>query len=207
MYLLLAPNAPDAKEVNALIGKLTAMTTILHLKSAAPSSSTSLDLGSAYILLDGEIVKRASDPAAVSTANEPMIDLDSPPRDVTVDVVTAITFATQRCDFYHHGRAYDCQINGAPRVDGSLVIDSNMSTPMNVWEVGKPKVDLVGKRTKITPGKHRFMVLDRNLECTMFTIDIPAGNDIAYVFLHAEITDYRERCRDIDIVQRRLQFK
>lgn len=207
MYLLLAPTAPDVKEVNDLVAKLTAMPGILHLKSPAPAVTTSIDLSSAYILIDGEIAKRAGEPAAVNPdSNEPMIDLDMPRRTVTIDVVAPLTYDKEKCEYKPREAKSECMTSAPPRVDGALVIQSNDSD-MDAHEVGKPKPELLGKRSKLSPGKHKLIVTDGAVECGLITVDVPANNDVAYVYLRAEKQDYLYRCRDYDVVQRRLTFK
>ncbi|HEY4057459.1 MAG TPA: hypothetical protein VGM39_12665 [Kofleriaceae bacterium] len=206
LYLLLSPDASDLKEVNATIAQLQATTTILHVDSQPPSDMTSMDLGTAYILFDGNIVKRAGVPVAEDTGGEPMLDLDAPQHAITIDTVTALSFDTRVCTYNHRDTKRACRVSSPPRVDGSITISSNEHT-IGVFEVGKPATKMIGRRTKLSPGKHTFMVSDRDIECQTFTVDVPANHDIAYVFVRAETAEYRERCRSIEIVQHRLVFK
>ncbi|HEY4179614.1 MAG TPA: hypothetical protein VGM90_22390 [Kofleriaceae bacterium] len=206
MYLLLAPNAADAKEVTALITKLVATPIVLRVLTSPLSSAESLDLGRAYILFDGDVVKRGDQPVALGEHNEPMIDLDAPSRDLVLDVVTPLSFKRRVCDFERRRDKHECLIAGKPREDGSVVIDTN-ARELGVEEPGYRAPSIIGKRTKLAPGKHRLMITDRNIECQTLTIDVPTNNDVAFVFLRAEKTDFRERCRDIEVIQRRLTFK
>lgn len=207
IFLALNTNAKDAKEVEAVIAKLWATPAVLELRSTPPSDPNSVDLESAYVLVNGEIVKKAGEPAAFDPrTSAPRIELQVPAGvEQTIDVITPLSFGSVRCRL-PPGEKRDCDIRMEPRIDGSLVVSSNDERRDLQVQIAVQK--RVGReRVKVAPGKQTFELRDHNLECAArVTVDVPKGTDVAYVFLDGHPTWFYQRCRPIKVKQHRLTF-
>ncbi|MGE3763856.1 MAG: tetratricopeptide repeat protein [Kofleriaceae bacterium] len=208
IFLALSPSSKDAKDVEVLIAKMWATPAVLELESGPPSDPRSVDLASAYVLVNGEIVKRAGEPAGFDPrTNAPRVELQVPAGlEQTVDVITPLSFGSVRCRL-PPGEKRDCDIRMEPRIDGSLVVSSNDERGDVDLRIA-PKQDVSRGRVKVPAGRQRFEVRDRSLECpTSVTVDVPKGNDVAYVFIEAQGTWFYQRCRAYKVKQHKLTFK
>lgn len=207
IFLALSPNAKENKEVEALIAKLWATPAVLELESSPPSDPNSVDLASAYILVNGEIVKKAGEPAGFDPrTNAPRVELSVPAGlEQTVDVITPLSFASVRCKL-PPGEKRDCDIRMPPRIDGSLVVSSNDERRDLELQID-PKKEVGRDRVKVPTGRQKFEVRDHALECaTGVTVDVPKGTDVAYVFLDGQPTWFYQRCRTYKVKQHKLTF-
>lgn len=207
-YLLLAPKASDATDVNALIAKLTATPAVLTVKSFRRSMTAAIDLKTAYILLNGEIAKPAGEVVATTESGEPTIELPSPAPLVSVDVVSPLSYGTRTLSRLAPGLPHEVLVSAPPRTDGNVVIANHSDSVRVVSPVpgpdGKPRA-LEG-RIVLAKGKVTLSVWDLAKECSLLTIDAPSNDDVLYVYVEAEATRYASRCRRIVIKQRRLKF-
>jgi hypothetical protein len=207
IFLALGPPAKEAKAVEATIAKLWATPAVLELRSTAPSDPESVDLASAYVLVNGEIVKKAGEPAAFDPHdNKPRIELSVPAGPIqTVDVITPLSFNSVRCRL-PPGRKSSCEIRMEPRIDGSLVVSTNGDRRDMELQLAWQKRVSKG-RVKAPAGKQKLEVRDNNLECgSGVTVDVPKGNDVAYVFIEGQPTSFYQRCRTFKVKQHKLTF-
>lgn len=208
IFLALSPASKETKEVEGTIAKLWATPAVLVLESTPPSDPNSVDLESAYVLVNGEIVKRAGEPAGFDPrTNAPRVELQVPAgTQQTVDVITSLSFASVRCNL-PPGEKRDCDIRMDPRIDGALVVSTNDERHDLELRIA-PKNEVSKGRVKVAPGKQTFDVRDHNLECAgTVTVDVPKGTDVAYVFLDGEATWFYQRCRAFRAKQHKLVFK
>jgi hypothetical protein len=208
IFLALSTPSKETKEVEATIAKLWATPAVLELKSTAPSDPRSVDLESAYVMVNGEIVKRAGEPAAFDPhTNAPRIELSVPAGvEQTIDVITPLSFGSVRCRL-PPGEKRDCEITMQPRIDGSLVVDSNDERHDLELRIAF-KNEVSNGRVKAPAGKQTFDIRDHNLECAgTVTVDVPKGTDVAYVFIEGQPTWFYQRCRAFKTKQHKLIFK
>lgn len=207
IFLALSSNAKENKAVEVLIEKLWATPAVLELESSPPSDPSSVDLASAYVLVNGQIVKRAGEPAGFDPrTNAPRVELQVPSgHDVAVDVITPLSFGSVRCRL-PPGEKQRCHIRMDPRIDGALVVSTNDVRRDLELQLGEKK-EVAQGRVKVPAGRQTFELRDRNLECpTPVTVDVPKGNDVAYVFVEARATWVYQRCRVYRIKQHKLPF-
>ncbi len=206
IYLALGPPAKEVKEVEALIEKLWATPAVMELISTAPSDPESVDLESAYVLVNGVIVKKAGEPAGFDSRDRPRVELSVPAGLAqTIDVVTPLSYNSVRCSL-PPGKKSKCEIRVKPRIDGSLVVStSEHRRRLQVSIDVQNRVD--HERVNVPPGRHRFEVRDNNLECAGgVTVDVPKGTDVAYVFIDGPPTSFYQRCRPFKVKQYKLTF-
>jgi tetratricopeptide (TPR) repeat protein len=204
-YLALAPAADDRKDVEALIDKLAKMPGTLHLLTAAASDPNAVDWKSAYVIVGGEIKLK---PGA---APQPQKDyggqigfaIPMPAGAYVVDVVTPITHGHQTCRVEVGGKSA-CRITAKPRTDGRLVVNASVRN-LTVRDDPKARGSITGQRIELPPGKRKLLVRDRSFECRPIAIELPAGGDVQYVFVSTAEFEF-ERCRALDVKQRRLVF-
>lgn len=195
-YLVLAPNATDRKQVEATIEKLHKTRGTLILTTRPASDPQSVDLLKGYIFVDGVQVMKPH-------AQKGSIEVEVDPGEHTVDIVTSLTFGTTECRVDPNERR-DCMLYAKPRIDGHLVVSTGERQLRLQTDVrGKTIND---ERLDLPAGKKLLLVRDRSFECSPVNVDVPSGNDIAYVFLTS--TEYEfERCRQLDVKQQRLRFE
>ena len=205
-YLVLAPAAPDRASVERAIAQLLTGATVVTVTTVDASSPTAVSFKSSYVLIDGVIVKQPGvapdDPAA------PKLNFDVAPGRHFVEVVSDVTYGSQTCDVKPGARS-TCMLTAPPRVDGTIVISGDQA--LSVWLTApKPRErrpdDQIGHRVTLPTGKRRVLVRDRDYECPPVTVDIPGGNDLAYVNLTSSEPDELHRCRTITIKRLRLKF-
>lgn len=202
-YLALSPAAPDRANVEALVAKLEKVPTTLHIMMGAASQVDAIDLRTAYILIDGRIeAKPGTEPRKLPNGDF-AITFEVPPGEHVVDVVTAITYGSDRCG-KGPGENDRCHVRAAPRIDGQLVISAR---DRQIEVRARPRESsYTYQRIDLAPGRRKLLVDDRNFECAPLVVDVPRGDDVAYVFL--DTREYRfERCRKLDVVRQRLPFK
>ena len=207
IFLALSPPSKETKDAEVLIAKLWATPAVLELESSPPSDPNSVDLASAYVLVNGEIVKRAGEPAGFDPrTNAPRIEIQvAAGLEQTIDVITPLSFGSVRCKL-PPGEKNDCDIRMEPRIDGSLVVSTNDERRDLELVIG-PKKEVSRDRVKAPVGKQKFEVRDHNLECaTGVTVDVPKGTDVAYVFIDGQPTSFYQRCRTYKVKQHKLTF-
>lgn len=202
-YLALAPNAPDRRDVEALLDKLARTPGTLVLETGQSSDPNAIDFKSAYILVDGEIRVRPGTAPKLDRNGRPIVELEVRAGERVVEIVTSLTFASRRCKVVPNGRE-DCFFSAKPRIDGRVVIGD----AARFGVTAAPKGDsLAGERFELAPGRHRLLVRDRWFECPPLVLDVPGGNDeVAYVRLATDEWEGFGRCRKLDIKQHRLRF-
>lgn len=201
-YLALAPQARDRPAVEAMVAKLEKTPTTIHIKMGDTHRVDSIDLRTAYILIDGKIeAKPGTEPRKLPNGDF-AITFDVPPGEHVIDVITAITYGTDRCGS-GPGEADYCTVTARPRIDGQLVLSAR-DRRIEILDTPKARSSTYN-RVDLRPGRHRLLVRDRRFECAPLVVDVPRGDDVAYVFLNT--TEYEfERCRKLDVVRQRLPF-
>lgn len=206
MYLSVAQTASDRTQVEAVIEKLGKTPGMLWVSSLAPSDMQSIDLTSAYILVDGEIKKQPGVETHAGPYNyNEGFGIDLVAGEHVVDVVTAVSYGSETCTF-GAGENHQCRVKAPPRTDGSVVFSSNEgSIEVCLPAKGKRREEKRAVRFMLPPGRQRLDVRDRSFECAPIYVDVPKG-DIAYVFVSTTEHDRLERCRSLKIVQHKLHF-
>jgi tetratricopeptide (TPR) repeat protein len=202
-YLAMSPHAKDRREVEALIDQLAKTPGTLVIVSSRPSDPRSIDLATAFVLVDGKLLRRPGPITNVKPRNEPGIALQVPPGEHVVDVVTSLTYAFRDCDV-GPGEQRICELEAEPRIDGTVVI-SGSNRQLDILTAARGK-DLLYKRAELAPGKHRLHVKDRQYGCAPLAIDVAGGNTVTYAFVGTNEYEFK-RCRKLDIQQHRLQFE
>lgn len=203
-YLAMAPDAKDRRQVEAVIDQLAKTPGTLVIVSSEPSDPQSIDLATAYVLVDGKLLRRPGPLAPVGPRKSPGVSLQVPPGEHVVDVVTALTYARRDCDVGPGEQRY-CELEADPRIDGNVVISaSNRQLDILTERRGN---DLIYKRVELSPGKHRLLVKDRSYWCAPLALDVAdGGNTVTYAFVGTTEHDFK-RCRKLDIERHRLQFE
>ena len=195
-YLVLAPVATDKKQVEATLDKLKKTRGTLILVSPPASDPNSVDLLKAYVLVDGVQVMKPH-------AQKGSIEVEVDPGEHTIDIVTSLTFGTTHCKVGPTERE-DCYVRAKPRIDGHVVVSVGDRGMYALTEPRGKRYD--NERFELPAGKRLLLVRDRSFECPAVTVEVPAGNDIAYLWLST--ADYEfERCRVLDVKQLRLRFE
>ena len=202
MYLALSPQAPDRAAVEAVVAKLEQTPTTLHIKMGSSQDVESIDLRTAYILVDGKVQTRPGTEPRRLPDGDFAITLDVPPGKHIVDVVTAITYGSVRCG-RGPGEKDFCTLRARPRLDGQIVLSARDSS---IQVLARPRErSLTYQRAELAPGRHKLLVQDRDYECPALVVEVPRGDDVAYVFV--DTREYKfERCRKLELVRQRLTF-
>lgn len=197
MYLVLAPNAADAKAVRAKINELAkrpATLTVLIREGIDPKD--------AYVILDGAIIKKPGELVRrgdkkltfdVSVAGgkhslELFTVLGSGMEDVTVTPGQKVT-----------KELFDTGMTG-----GNIAVMAEYP-----FSMGKA-YDGHGRFT--APAGKQLMKLEfGERECPPVTVDIPSNDDVAYVYIKplepdVSLGSSAWHCRKHEIIQRRLKF-
>lgn len=204
-YLAIAPNAPDKKDVEATIAKLQATPGMLWVSSTPPSDSRSIDLTSAYILVDGEVKKQPGvEIHAGPYGYREGWGIDLRGGDHVVDVVTSVSYGGEECKF-GPAENHECTVTAPPRTDGAVVFNSS-DRGLEVRLPGKGRREQREVRFELPAGKQRLLLRDRSFECPSIPIDVPKGGDVVYVFVSTTQYDRLERCRDVTVTTKKLHF-
>lgn len=205
IYLAMSPHAADRATVEATIEKMASTPGRLFVKTSGATDPESIDLKTAYVIVDGTIVIKpgtAPEPRP-EIGNQEALAIDVGPGDHDVDVVTPLTHAWRLCKVDPGGRGF-CQVTAKPRIDGHLVV-SGVSRSLSF----KPAIgdeSIANKRVELPAGKLRLLVRDHSYECAPITVDVPGGNDVAYVYAASDDVDGVPRCRKLDYTRHRLSF-
>jgi len=195
-YLVLAPNAPDRKQVDATLDKLVKTRGTLILVSPPASDPNAVDLLKAYILVDGVLVMKPH-------AQKGSIEVEVDAGEHTIDVVTSLTYGTSTCRVGPTER-YDCYVRAKPRIDGHVVVSIG---DRGISALTEPRGKrLADERFDLPAGRRMLLVRDRSYECPVVTLDVPSGNDIAYVYISSSEYEF-ERCRQLEVKPLRLRFE
>jgi tetratricopeptide (TPR) repeat protein len=204
-YLVMAPEAKDRADVEALLEQLAKTPGTLLVFTTEASNRDSVDIAAGIVLVDGEIKRQPSPmPEPPHPNMRRQLSIQVPPGKHVVDLVTPITYATDDCEVDPGGNAY-CELRAEPRIDGNTVISAS-DRMLDVKQSRRDK-DLVYKRVELPTGKQRLIVKDRSFGCPPLALDVAAdANTITYAFV--KTTEYEfKRCRTLDIKQHRLQFE
>jgi hypothetical protein len=202
-YLVMAPEAKDRAEVEALLEQLAKTPGTLAIFTTDVGDRDSVDLAAGIVLVDGEIKRRPGPVSEGKPRARLEIQLQIAPGKHVVDFVTPITYATEDCDV-DPGETSFCELRAEPRIDGNTVI-SAIDRAIDVKQSSRDK-DLVYKRSELPNGKQRLIVKDRGFGCAPLALDVaPGANAITYAFLNTSEYEFK-RCRALDIKQHRLQF-
>lgn len=204
-YLVLAPRAPDRAEVEALIQALGRTPGWLFVYTSPPSDPQAIDLAGAYVLVDGDVVRKPGPLAKpkVVKNRDPVIELQLPPGEHVIDVVTSLTYDAETCKVLPGGETH-CHVRAAPRIDGTAVI-SAVDRDFRVTRERDGR-SLIQTRAELPAGKQRYMLQDRRYECGPVALDVRGGNTLAYVFVASAERDYVKRCRAYQLKTHALTF-
>ena len=198
MYLEMAPAAPDRAQVDARITEL-----IAQKRPRKLVVGRDLELADAYVIVDGDIV------AKPGQIRDGTLELSYGRGRHWVAVVTPISFGASPFGTIGEYDRDERQVivNGQNRADGNMLalLDFDYTAELD----GKP-VSHEGVRMTATPGAHWLKVRDRKHECPAVKLDLPAGEDVQFVFVApTEWLDHHdvERCRAYGPKQLRLRFK
>ncbi len=204
-YLLIAPTAADKQQVEALLDRLQKTPGMLWVTTAPASDPSSIDLTSAYIIVDGEIKKQPGvEIHAGPYGYREGFGIDLRGGKHIVDVVTAVSFGSQDCKF-GPGENTQCTVTAPPRTDGLVVFNSS-EKPIEVRMPGKARSNRREIRFELPAGKQRLLLRDRSFECRTIPVEVPRGADVAYVYVATTEHDRLERCRAMTVTQHRLHF-
>ena len=201
-YLAMDPVAKDKAQVEKTLETLYQTPGTLFITTLDTTSPESLDLPSAYVLVDGDLKKKPGPVEMHKLRNIPVIALSVPPGEHVVDLVTPLTYATRECEV-GPGEQTFCELSAQPRIDGNVVISAT-SRQIEVKQDRQNK-RLTYQRFELPVGGHRLIVTDRNYGCAPITVK-PTPNAVAYSFLKATEYDRLKRCRTLDVKQLQLPF-
>jgi len=206
LYLALSPEAADRTAVRALIGELTARRGTLWIHEPAKEASV-LDLGAAYVIVNGEIVSRPG--TLKGSAKQQGVKHPVLRGYYHVDVISPVTY--DDVDFrLDYGEDRELETSARKPLVGNIfgrVSDAD-DIDLTLNGVG---LDRSSTRIQVKPGKHWIKVHDRGFECTPIEIDAPKGENVLYIrVVPTEILDAPregpERCRKLSIVKHVLKF-
>lgn len=197
LYLDLAPGASDRASVEQ---RMTAI--LAKKKTITLDASHGLDLAESYVLVDGEIVAR---PGQISDGK---LAITYARGHHWAVVVSPISFGAgsfgARSDYDDRGEPI--HIHGAPRADGNFLamLDYGMD-----GELEGKRVNDEGIRIAAPPGAHWLKLRDHDHECRPVRVDLPAGEDTAFVLVvpNEIVSSEVKRCRTLLVKQHRLVFK
>lgn len=201
-YLAMDPEAKDKAQVEKTLEALYQTPGTLFITTLDATSPESLDLPSAYALVDGELKKKPGPVEMHKLRNIPVIALTVPPGEHVVDLVTPLTYATRACEV-GPGEQHFCELRAQPRIDGNVVISAT-TRRIEVKQDHRGK-DLTYQRFELPAGGHRLLVTDRDYGCAPITVK-PGVNAVAYSFLRTIQYDRLKRCRALDLKQLQLPF-
>jgi hypothetical protein len=208
VYLALAPTADDRKQIEALIVELATRPQPVELWWDAKDPVDAPAVEDAYVLLDGDIVFKPGEAKAVDRGAHRAVLVKAPPGPHTIDVVTAISFATLAIEVPVE-RDPGHQLRLPSRVDGAMIISA--PHPLGVTFRTKP-LAVGGERLPAPSGVHLLAVHDSTYECPPVPITVPSNGEVAYTHVMAlelpklPVLHRPERCRKLAVKQRRLAF-
>jgi tetratricopeptide (TPR) repeat protein len=205
LYLALAPQASDRKEVEATIDKLVHTPGTIQIVTGDARDPDAVDLKTAYVIVDGEIKVKPGTTASPTphSGTVPTIEIAVPRGRHVVDIVTPITYSNHSCDV-DPGEYQRCHVKAPPRIDGAIVVGS-IDRQLGIRTDPRGKLRS-RERFELAAGHYKLQVRDRRYECAPIVVDVPSGDDITYVFVSSNDYDGVERCRTLDIKQHRLHF-
>ena len=206
MYLAMLPAAPDRAYVEQIIDKLVHLPGTLFLTTPPKSDPESVAWKEFYILVDGEIKIRPGTDARIEPGSNKraVVKLEIPGGKHAIDLVSSISYAHAECKVTG-GDHEDCQVRVKPRIDGHLVVrasDNRLGLHLTTKDRG-----FNDDRIEVAAGRQRLMIRDRSFECQTVTIDVPGdANDVAYLWIGTTEWEGFERCRVLDVKQKKLHF-
>lgn len=202
LYLAMAPDAKDRRDVEALVEQLARTPGKLVVITSGAADPNAVDLAAAYLFVDGKLARRPGPIGNVPHRGMPGTVLEVPPGERIVDAVTALSYAWRRCEV-GPGEQRECDLRAEPRIDGNVVI-SAASRQIDVLPDRRSK-SLVYRRSELPTGRHRLLVRDRRFGCAPLALEVPGGDTVTYAFLGTSEYEYK-RCRALDIERHQLQF-
>jgi tetratricopeptide (TPR) repeat protein len=207
-YLAISPEAADRRTVETLIDKLARTPGSVFIMSSRPSDPKSIDLSTAYVLIQGKIVVKpgAKLVQAVDAGDTPGIELTLAPGRWELDVVTPLTYGNTTCHVSPGERSL-CSVSAPPRIDGAVIVSgTNRNTLIAIDRKNRVGDTLMYSRFVRKPGRTKLHVRDGPYECAALVLDVPAGGDVLYVFLAEREPNRVDRCRTHEITKQRLHF-
>lgn len=201
-YLAMDPAAKDKAQVEKTLETLYQTPGTLFITTLDTTNPESLDLPSAYVLVDGELKKKPGPVETHKIRNMPVITLTVPPGEHVIDLVTPLTYATRECEV-GPGEQTFCELHAPPRIDGNVVISAT-TRRIEAQQDSRGK-NLTYQRFELPAGGHRLIVTDRDYGCAPLAVK-PTTNAVAYTFLRTAEYDRLKRCRTLDIKQLQLPF-
>jgi len=197
-YLEMDPAAKDRTQVEKLIAELDAIpgTVVIDVEES-----------DALVFVDGQPLQRTKDP------KKPFV-LDLAAGDHVVDVITAISHATETCQAYHGSRR-TCRMRLKPRQDGNVVISGPPTmSRATIGRSGEPTIRYKA-RFALEPGPHEIWASSpRDRTCKPMKIDVAKGDSVV-TYVWAELPakwpdlrgpDGKRTCVDVKYRQRVLRF-
>jgi hypothetical protein len=205
MYLALAPNAPDRKQVLDTLAALRARPSTVWIHARNEADPAALDLSVAYILVDGDIISR---PGTIKRGGGSKQGIQAKVGfgAHTIDVVTAVT-SFHRSVTTTYGDALDVDVYGRPKRESNVVLHA----PKFTVAVPGVEINSYGSRFAVPPGRRRVKLQDREFECAPIELDVPSGDSVLYLRvapteLQTLRYDNPERCRTLSVTKRVLAF-
>jgi tetratricopeptide (TPR) repeat protein len=197
LYLDLAPTATDRASVEQRITAILA-----KKKTVTLEASHGIELAESYVLIDGEIVAR---PGQLASGK---LDVTYARGHHWAVVVSPTSYGASsfgaRSDYEDRGEPI--HIHGEPRGDGNFMamLDYGIEGDLDKKHVGHD-----GVRLSAPAGPHWLKLHDHDHECRPVRVELPPGDDTAFVLVmpneivNAEV----KRCRTLLVKQQRLVFK
>lgn len=204
LYLAMAPQASDQQQVRAVLTSLETRPVTIEIKST-DGARERIDLTTAYILVDGDIISRPGGKA-------PFVVKLSPGRH-RIDVVTAITSSNVELELEPGQPDDELRIKATPRRDGNVIYSARTSITAFINTKGAAEKRVTsGAEVSLPPGTHRIGLATR-YECPPIAVTVPKGDDLAYVYAEelqalppVVASSFPTRCRKLVIKQHKLTF-
>jgi hypothetical protein len=200
LYLTLSPKATDRAKVKKLITALESRPTTFEITGDGHDGS--VDLRTAYVIIDGAIVKKPGGSR---------VDIKLAPGFHTIDIVTPTGVASDEVDVRRTGGSKPYQVKEPSAAEGNAVV----STSVVEAAFANDRVDRTAKRIAMPVGKQLVAVYDGRRECAPITADIKRGKTVTYVHVALATADQSPRgsmkfpthCRKLRVTQHALTFK
>ncbi len=200
LYLTLSPKATDRAKVRKRITSLESRPTTFEI--SGDGSDGGVDLRTAYVIIDGAIVKKPGGSR---------VDINLTPGFHTIDIVTPTGIASDEVEVRRTGGSKPYQVVAPPAADGNAVI----STSIVEAAFAKERIERTAKRLAMPAGKQLVAVYDNRSECAPITVDVKGGTTVTYVHVSLATADHSSRgalkfpehCRKLRVTQHALTFR
>jgi hypothetical protein len=196
LYLALAGAAPDRAEVERMIAEMLAR------KQSVELFTSTIDLATAYVIVDGVIALRPGEAKPVQLGGDQRLKVEMAAGVHHVDVVTALSLGSAEVKLAYEG------ISAPPRVDGNVIAAS----PEISLAYRGHHLPFFAHRFTADPGRQTLAIYDRTYECAPLSIDVPKNGDVVYAYVAPVELPYLgaangpERCRKLEYKTLRLTF-